>query len=96
VAVVAGGLQCRDDVIVMREGVIRGIRDHENGHGALLETKRPTVRRGAGQDMAGVPLQVTRHLDATHGFLGLAATVPSADHALQPAGDFLRQTLARA
>jgi acetyl esterase len=44
----------------------------------------------------GVPVQVTRYLDATHGFLAFAATVPSADHALQQAADFLRQTLARA
>lgn len=42
---------------------------------------------------AGVPIQATRYRDATHGFLGFAATVPSADRALQQAADFLREAL---
>ena len=44
---------------------------------------------------AGVPVQATRYRDATHGFLGFAATVPSGDRALQQAADFLREALAR-
>lgn len=44
---------------------------------------------------AGVPVRVTRYLEATHGFLGFAATVPSADRALQQAAHFLRATLTR-
>ena len=39
---------------------------------------------------AGVPVQATRYLDATHGFLGFAATVSSADYALWQTADFLR------
>jgi acetyl esterase/lipase len=42
-----------------------------------------------------VPVQVTRYLDATHGFLAFAATVPSADRALQQVADFLREALIR-
>jgi acetyl esterase len=50
---------------------------------------------GARLHEAGVPVQVTRYLDATHGFLAFAATVPSADRALQQVADFLREALIR-
>ena len=43
---------------------------------------------------AGVPVQVTHYLDATHGFLGFAATVPSADRALHQAAVYVRKALA--
>jgi len=33
---VAGDLELLDDLIVVREGVFGGVRDHENGYAALL------------------------------------------------------------
>jgi len=49
---VAGCLELLDDLVVVSERVFRGVRDHENGHGALLLTRRPTAKREAVYDYA--------------------------------------------